>query len=198
MENNEFIKLKSHSSPVTALAVDYSGNIYSWGSDNRLKHWNLKTGCIQEVNTKNELIPYLKIYPQGRIMALSEKILINDKTKKRRYKQKIKIIDLPNKSSYVFSLPFRVNSASINVYYDGRIISGLSAENKTKHNLAVLTPGIKICKYKFLEGHEQETRGCLCMGPKIISCGKEKENIHTIRIWGTEFYVRTQVSKLSC
>jgi len=198
MENNELIKIKAHSSPVTALAVDYFGNIYSWGSDQRLKHWNLKKGWVQEVNTKNEIISYLKIYPQGKIMALSEKILINNKTKKSRYKQKIKIIDLPDKSSYVFSLPFRVNSASINVYYDGRIISGLSAENKTKHNLVVLTPGIKTCKYKFLEGHAQETRDCLCMGPKIISCGKEKENIHTVRIWGTEFYVRTQVSKLSC
>jgi len=198
MENNELIKIKAHSSPVTALAVDCFGNIYSWGSDQRLKHWNLKKGWVQEVNTKNEIISYLKIYPQGKIMALSEKILINNKTKKSRYKQKIKIIDLPDKSSYVFSLPFRVNSASINVYYDGRIISGLSAENKTKHNLVVLTPGIKTCKYKFLEGHAQETRDCLCMGPKIISCGKEKENIHTVRIWGTEFYVRTQVSKLSC
>ncbi len=198
MENNEFIKIKSHSSPVTALAVDYFGNIYSGGSDQRLKYWNLKKGCVQEVNTKNEMISYLKIYPKGKIMALSEKILINNKTKISRYKQTIRIIDLPDKSSYVFSLPFRVNSASINVYYDGRIISGLSAENKTKDNLTVLTPGIKICKYKFLEGHDQETRDCLCMGPKIISCGKEKENIHTVRIWGTEFYVRTQVSKLSC
>jgi len=37
----------------------------------------------------------------------------------------------------------------------------------------------------------------LVMGPRIISCGEEIEGKHTLRLWGTEFYVRMELGKLS-
>jgi len=46
-------------------------------------------------------------------------------------------------------------------------------------------------------GHGLETRDCLIMGPKIITCGLDSENESSIRIWGTEFYVRMELEKLS-
>ncbi|MFW6123675.1 MAG: hypothetical protein ACOC5G_00475 [Acidobacteriota bacterium] len=197
MENNEFLKFNAHSSPVAALAVNYSENIYSWGMDQRLKCWNLNTSCVQEIQTDKETISYLKIYPRNRVMALSEIKEISDEIKNTRCKQKIKITDFHNRISQVFFLPFHLNPPSINVYFDGRMISALSHKNKTLYNLGVLSPQTETCEVQFLKGHEQEARDCLCMGPKIISCGKESENDHTICIWGTEFYVRTQLSKLS-
>jgi len=197
MENSEFLKIKSHPFPVTALAVTYSGTIYSWSQNHRLNYWHLQTRCMQEVNTKNESISHLRIYPQGRLLALSEKKTTNQKTKNNGSKQKLKIMDFRGKTSDVFPLPFRILPSSISITYDGRILSGLSGKVQTKPNLAVLTPGDKKWSVHFLKGHAQETRDCLCMGPKIISCGKEKGSLYAIRFWGTEFYVKTQISKLS-
>jgi len=106
-------------------------------------------------------------------------------------------MDFRGKTSDVFPLPFRILPSSISITYDGRILSGLSGKVQTKPNLAVLTPGDKKWSVHFLKGHAQETRDCLCIGPKIISCGKEKGSLYAIRFWGTEFYVKTQISKLS-
>jgi hypothetical protein len=187
MENNELLKIKSHPFPVSALAVTYFGNIYSWSQNHRLNHWHLQKRCVQEVNTKSESITHLRIYPQGRLLALSEN---------KTAEQKIKIMDFTEKNSDVFSLPFHIHPSSITITYDGRILSGLSEKMQKKPNLAVLTPGDKEWAVHFLPGHAQGTMDCLCMGPKIISCGKEKGNLHALRFWGTEFYVKTQISKL--
>jgi WD40 repeat protein len=197
MESQEWVRIKFHSSPVTALAVGYSGQLYSWGMDQGLKSWDLKSGQVKEFKTKEGMVSYLKIYPQRRIIALFQEKEIDDKNKKRRPKQKIELIDFNKSNLHVISLPFHLNPSSINVCFDGRIIAGLSYESKRKYNLAVLNPRTETCELQFLEGHGKETRDCLCMGPRIISCGEEGENNHTIRIWGTEFFVRTQVSKLS-
>jgi hypothetical protein len=34
------------------------------------------------------------------------------------------------------------------------------------------------------------------MGPKIVTCGREPDGGPAIRIWGSEFFVRTELSKL--
>jgi len=188
MESNELLKIKSHSPPVMALAVTYDGTIYSWSQYHRLNHWDLQTSRVQEVDTKNDRISHLRIYPQGKLLSLLEN---------KKAEQKIKIMDFTGKSSDVFSPPFRIHPSSITITYDGRILSGLSGEVQKKPNLAVLTPGNKVWTVHFLRGHAQGTRDCLCMGPKIISCGKEKGSLYAIHFWGTEFYVRTQISKLS-
>jgi len=196
MEKNELLKFKAHSSPVTALSVDYFGHIYSWGSDHRLKYWNLKTGHVDQISTKNEMISCLKTYPQKRLMALWEK-KPNKELKDDSHKQTLKIIHFHSQTSYNGSLPLLLNPSSIHICYDGKIFSALSSKEKN-HTMVVLTPDTQTCKVHFLKGHTQVTRDCLCMGPKVISCGKEEnENVCTFRIWGTEFYVRTQISKLS-
>jgi WD40 repeat protein len=197
MENSEILKFKAHSSPVRSLAVNYSGNIYSWGMDQKLKHWNLQTGKVQEIETKKDTLSYLNIYSQTQVMTLSEKTAKKDKTHNIERKQRLEIIDFDNQSSRMFSIPFTINPMSINVYFDGRMISALSYRKKNPYNIAVLSPYTEKVEVQFLKGHEKEARDCLCMGPKIISCGKESSHDHTVRIWGTEFYVRTQISKLS-
>jgi hypothetical protein len=34
------------------------------------------------------------------------------------------------------------------------------------------------------------------MGPKIITCGTESDGAASLRIWGSEYFVRTELSKL--
>jgi hypothetical protein len=39
-------------------------------------------------------------------------------------------------------------------------------------------------------------KDCLTMGPKIITCGLDAGARPSIRIWGSEFFVRTGLGKL--
>jgi len=47
-----------------------------------------------------------------------------------------------------------------------------------------------------LSGHGHDTKDCLTMSPKIVTCGEEEPGRSAVRIWGSEFYVRTELGKL--
>jgi WD40 repeat protein len=49
--------------------------------------------------------------------------------------------------------------------------------------------------YNLLEGHRLETRGCVTMGPRLITCGSESRSERTLRIWGTASYVEVEHEK---
>jgi hypothetical protein len=38
-------------------------------------------------------------------------------------------------------------------------------------------------------------KDCLTMGPKIITCGADSDGTPSLRILGSEFFVRTELSK---
>jgi hypothetical protein len=50
--------------------------------------------------------------------------------------------------------------------------------------------------HRTLSGHALGTKDCLTMGPRIITCGLDDGAKPSIRIWGSEFFVRTELSKL--
>lgn len=87
---------------------------------------------------------------------------------------------------------------AINVYFDGRIIAGIKIpDNKSQgYNLIIANPRPNFLQYKILKGHKLETRDCITIGPRIITCGSESNSEHTLRIWGTEFYVKMEYDKL--
>jgi hypothetical protein len=88
----------------------------------------------------------------------------------------------------------------LNVYHDGRIIAATSeraqGSPEPAKNLIVLSPREKDCHLLSLSGHSAGTRDCLTMGPKIITCGTESDGAASLRIWGSEYFVRTELSKL--
>ena len=96
---------------------------------------------------------------------------------------------------------FKGRISGISVYYDGRVIAGLRAgptgSFPEKENLVMISPAADSDTYMILGGHGRETRNCLTMGPKIITCGVDEGGEHTLRVWGSEFYVKMELSKLS-
>jgi len=84
--------------------------------------------------------------------------------------------------------PYRKKISSVNVYFDGRImatLSTLSQETENREgNLIIISPDKSPCIYQSLEGHTKETKDVLVMGPKIITCGSETSQNHTLRLWG--------------
>ena len=111
---------------------------------------------------------------------------------------KIEIVDFEtNKYKILYVDDIGLINA-INVYFDGRIIVGMKSQayNGAGGNCIILDPRLDSQQYKVLAGHQIETRDCITMGPRIITCGSESNSEHTLRIWGTEFYVRRECDKL--
>jgi len=198
--NKDVLILVGHRRPVLSLAVDYYGRIYSGGLDRTLRQWDLEHGMVQVVEKLDRNVSIVKLYPQEKILAISE---ADDSTSRRKedYISKMKILDFKNRTSHMPQIPFKKTISSVNVYFDGRIIAGVSSlERKIQQrhgNLIIISPGKEFYEYNILDGHKMSTKDCLTMGPKIITCGTEGNENYTIRLWGTDFYVRMELSKLS-
>jgi len=121
-------------------------------------------------------------------------------TKKEISGSKIRILDFNEGISQVIYSPFKNKFTSINAYFDGRLIATLSSSKREtgqrKGSLIIISISKDSSNYQLLSGHSGQTRDCLIMDPRIITCGVEASQSHTLCIWGTEFYVRMKSSKL--
>ena len=198
--NKNISVLDGHSQAVKSLAVDYSGGIYSGSEDKTLRYWDMEQGAVKIIENLDGLPALLKPYPGGKILVIAED-RDSGQSQEENLVQEIRILNLKDKTIKALRLPFKKSISGATVYSDGRIIASLRALKNNKEresgNLAIIVPGRDAWHYQTLEGHSLETKDCLVMGPRIISCGEEIEGKHTLRLWGTEFYVRMELGKLS-
>ncbi len=192
--------LKGHRQEVTALAVDYFGRIYSASTDRSLKQWDVEQAVVNTVKDFDGKITHLKLYPNGKILALTETDT-RDTYKRKTKNYMIRIFDFKKQHTRIIPLPFTEMITGVNVYFDGRIILSIapsgSKTDKDGKSLAIISPGENLWGYKILKAHHIKTNDCQTMGPKIITCGQEATGEHTIRVWGTEYFVKTELGKLS-
>ncbi len=192
--------LKGHQTPVISLAMDHCGRVYSGSPDNTLKRWDLEKEEVKIIDKLDGLPMHLNLYPQDRMMVITqaEKSLPNSK---ENAANKLRIIDFNKEASSVLRMPFRNSFSGVKVNFDGRIIASLSRgqkkDKKGMSSIAIISPGKENCHYTTIDGHSLETRDCLIMGPKIITCGLDNANEFSICIWGSEFYVRMESEKLA-
>ena len=189
--------IKGYGNPILSLAVDRHGRIFSGGPDKELRMWEIEKNRVKILVGYDASIVAIGIYPDGRIVTGSG---LADKSEngKPRGNAKIRIVDLETDTCKMFDLFDTGSVNAINAYFDGRIIVGLKAPvNRAPGcNLIIIDPRPDTPQYKTLGGHKLETRDCITMGPRIITCGSESNSEHTLRIWGTELYVRMEYDKL--
>ena len=196
--NQYLLILEGHHQPISSLAVDYYGRIYSGSVDHTLKRWDIEKRRSTIVENLTEPVTLIKIFPQQRILALTE---ADDSpgTEKEIAGSKIRILDFNEGISQVIHSPFENKFNSINAYFDGRIMATLSSSKKEtaqrRGGLIIISTSKNLSYYKLLAGHRSQTKDCLVMGPRIITCGVETSENHTLCLWGTEFYVRMESGK---
>ena len=205
LSQHEVLSIKGNGGPVHALAVDYDGGVFSWNENGGLRRWDLeaKTVTIAEAHPIGD-VSHIKLYPFGKILCLGT--LQGSGVRSPSFN----IIDLRKKELDCISTGFKGDVTAVNVYFDGRIIAGLSspanAGEKRGENLIIIsdvfespscTAPTATPVYKILGGHALETKDCLTMGPKIVSCGTEASGQPSLRVWGTEFFVRMELGKLA-
>jgi HEAT repeat protein/adenylate kinase family enzyme len=176
-KNVQIIEGSGH--PALALAGDHEGRIYSAGAQRGLCRWDLINGELLTAELCPEDVRFLKLYPGEKILAFG---CGKDVTS-------LKIVDFNAGTARVISEDFGPKVSGVNVYFDGRIIFG------THHELVILSPQQEGVGYRTLKAHGLEIKDCLVAGPQIISVGQESPDHHTLRIWGTEFYVRREIGK---
>jgi WD40 repeat protein len=181
-------KIKAHSGPVFSLATDHWGRIYSMGRDHFLKQWDLKQGTVSAAAFPDERILCISPYTGNKIMALSDHSTIH-------------ILDFKDgEQTSVFS-PIAKPLTGCKANGDGRFFTIINETGKNKSARpislpALFSPSRNGFSFQILNGHRQGTHDCLAMGPKLITCGKESSQEHSIRIWGTDHHVRTALTKL--
>lgn len=177
--------LKGHTGAVLAINISSDGKIFSGGEDNHFRVWDIENKKVKIFNKQKTPIRVINTYPDGKIvMGLDN--------------SKIEIVDFETNKCKILYVDDIGLVNTINVYFDGRIIVGMKsrAYNGAGGNCIILDPRLDSQQYKVLAGHQIETRDCITMGPRIITCGSESNSEHTLRIWGTEFYVRRECDKL--
>jgi len=178
---------------LTSLAVDQAGRIYGGGPQGKLRQWDIASGTVRDFSGLSGGIRFLRYYPFGKVLAAED-------GQAGSRPARLEIIDYPGLTVRSIALPEGKAVNGVNVYHDGRIIAATAekamAPQGPVKNLFVLSPGEKDCHFLSLTGHSGGTKDCLTMGPKIITCGTDSAGAASLRIWGSEFFVRTELSKL--
>jgi len=180
-------------SSVTALAVDQIGRIYGGDETGTLRQWDLERRMARDFVNSAGTVRFLRYYPL-------RKLLVVEDGRDSGRSSRLRIIDFAGLTVRSISVPPGKVVNGLNVYHDGRIIAATSearGERRCREkNLLVISPGDNDCSILTLSGHAMGTKDCLTMGPKIITCGTDSGGTSSLRIWGSEFFVRTELSKL--
>ena len=189
--------LKGHTSEVLAIAIDHKDRIFSSARDKELRVWDIQSNKVKIFKGFKTLISAIDLYPDGRIVVGTDLENMFQKSEQIS-KSKIRIVNFETNESKILQVNDNGNTNAINTYFDGRIILGLKTKinNYPGNNLIIIDPRPDFHKYNILKGHRLETRDCITMGPRIITCGSESNSEHTLRIWGAEAYVKIEHEKL--
>ena len=178
--------------PVRALTVDPRGLIYA-AAGKSLGQWDLDKKKLRRTSELEGSTRLIRPYPQGQILAVED-------GGGQSSVSSLKIIDFERESIRIIPTPLASRIRGLTVSSDGRIIAGLSSLQARKESqsgtLVIFTPQEEACLAASLSGHGSETSDCLAMGPKIITSGLEADGSASIRVWGSEFFVRTELGKL--
>lgn len=190
--------LRGYESPVYAMAVDRTGRIFWGGGDGELYVWAPGDEKAKVLLGQEAPMSTIGLFPDGRVVMATG---IAGKPERGRHIScaEISIVDVESGACETFRVSDAGAVKTLNVYFDGRIILGLTSSTPfgSQGNLWVVDCLSPSPQYKFLGGQRLEIRDCLTMGPRIITCGSESDVEHTLRIWGTENYVKREHDKLA-
>ncbi len=193
LKTNEIKIIKGHTDAVQAVIIDRNGRVYSGSKDKEVRVWNMANNKVT-IFKGSESISAMGLYPDGRIVTGVNFCNNNGRVQYA----KVMIVDLESNICNVLKSFNNAKINVINVYYDGRIMAGISFGNDhdIESKITILDPRSDFRQYKMLSKHGGEIRDCITMGPRIITCGSEANSEHTLRIWGTQGYVRSELNKL--
>jgi hypothetical protein len=178
---------------VTSLAADQRGRIWAGDQSGGLSQWDLEVHRVRRIDGMTGPVRFLRAYPFGKILAVEGSSPGNPLPL-------FHIIDIERNTFGTMPFSSSLLLGGVNIYCDGRIIAALEPPGRTRTparpSLVIIAPKDGEGSANYLSGHAGGTRDCLAMGPKIITCGIESDGRSAFRVWGSEFYIRTELGKL--
>jgi hypothetical protein len=184
--------------PVSSLAVDRRGWLYLGGTEGRVCVVDPRAPTARLVDLSGAPVTVVAPYIDGRVAIGVSRAVSPDACGAPR-EAEILLADPASGRSRVLRMVSAEHLISVHVYFDGRLVVGFSSvsESGPRGGLAVVAPGPDGATCAILGGHGAEIRDCLTMGPRIITCGSENDDRHTLKIWGTASYVAAEHAKAS-
>jgi|Deesub1362A_J573_1020465.scaffolds.fasta_scaffold00563_7 HEAT repeat protein len=135
-------------------------------------------------------------YGPGRMLLLSRS---NKYTQNSTPCYAFSLVKLSREKSLLYFLPERMEPRRFSAIRDGRVlVSGQLPEESKSDN----RPGIFLLDFQGkrlsiqgIFGHERESYDVIAMGPKILTCGEDRDGYH-LKIWGAKEYARIEAQKL--
>jgi hypothetical protein len=194
--SRELRTARIHRDRVLAIRRDRRGRIVSAGADGLV--------CVTDPEGRRGLVlegyggapSCLDWYPDGRIvLAVSAG---SSQEESGAAHLNIGLVDPERGESEWFDLGAAGRPLCLQAYFDGRIIVGAGGPVEgTPGTLLIVDPVGEHPSYLVLPGHGLETSSCLTMGPRLLTCGMDDDARRSVRIWGTEPYVRAEHARLS-
>jgi len=182
---------------VSALAADHSGRLCVATAGGLFLRIEPESGQTEILEFPGRAITLIKPYIKDKILLVSQASPAIDPASGSL----IHLLDLEKRMAKLIPLPGPGRISSISVYFDGRLMAGLWGPEKPARpegpNLMIIELEEETFSASGLTGQRQGIKDCLTMGPRIVSCGLEENGKPSLRLWGTEFYVRTELSKLA-
>lgn len=185
-DKDEITMLDGHRDAVTGLTSDYRGRVYSSGRDRMLRIWDPESERTWVQREAFADDARLEAYPPDRILAVTNP-------------GNVGIVDLKSKTILSFDLPEGRKVSGTALHPDGRILLGTAdghpPTRKGAGEVAILTPEKHSATMRRLSSHSRRTHGLLVQGPRIITCGSDVDDTHSLRILGNEYFVRTEAAR---
>ncbi len=187
--------LSMRKAAVSALSCDLKGSLYAALNDGGLIRISPDTGRAEEFRIPGRGFHLLKPLLRNKMLAVSKPLSPKEDP------AGLCLFDFERLSVRHVELPsdFRVTSLAADA--EGRIIAGLARtqpeDSVRGGNLLIFEFGNDRASVSELPGHRRGTRDCLTSGPRLISCGEEESGETALRVWGAEYFVRTELGKLA-
>jgi WD40 repeat protein len=188
--------LSVHDGPVSTVAVGRRGEICSGGADGRVSVLSRDMSSLRSFVIPGASVNVVAPYVDGRLAVATHRVDTGGEQGNRPAAHML-LLDPETGRCLQLTADGAWSVSAMSVYFDGRLVAVLQPGDQpgSPGELAVVDPGRHDPAYSILGGHEAETRSCLSMGPRIISCGSETQDLHTVRIWGTAAYVAAEYDK---
>jgi WD40 repeat protein len=189
--SKEIKKIVNRETSIVCVSVDHEGTVYAGTDAGEIICWDLNENNATIIRGTRRSINDIARYPGSRIIAGIDDL-------KPGGHGSFCILDIKNAKEQVFITDEPVSVNSLCCCHDGRVIAGMNINGDAERRgiLRVYDLQSDHLGYTELGPHGFEIRDCFVIGPRIITCGTEKERGPTLRIWGTANYVKSEVDKL--
>ena len=201
---------RGHKSPINAISAYPDGRIVTGTQTDdgfekgdaargaKIRMIDIGTGACKIFHACDEgIITTINVYFDGRLFV-GMRLLAGgtvDQAGATTFQEERSPVKTPSEDSWE-GASIAAGRGAVNVPREESWEGTSIAPGPGRGTVIVLDPRPDFCCYNSLEGHRLETRDCITMGPRLITCGSESKGEHTLRIWGTVSYVEIEHEKL--